>query len=331
MKMAINVTSTKEVKMLRRDFTKSNKEYFKKNRIALISIAVFLVLGIVIFAIFGMNGNFEIKGYNEFSITVGEKATEDIATHQQEIGKIVNSFDGKFDNVSIYGEGDDTKYVVRYMKDVKGGEQLEINKLVAEKLNIDETMISQHTEVSPVVKNTDYIFTAAAILLIVVLATIFAYVRYNGASALSVMIVCLLGTLGFVSVGAILRLSIGMSYLAMLVILNVLIAYAAINLFETMHKSSWLMAQDYDNAMQTALKASKFRMSVLSVSVMLIGVLFVLMTSSTIKYASLNLMFMAVILLAVSWYVVPFIWNVFIPYCRKREYKVKATEVETKK
>ena len=59
--------------MLKRDFTKSNKEYFKQNRIALISIALFLVLGIVIFAIFGMNGNFEIKGYNEFSITVGEK------------------------------------------------------------------------------------------------------------------------------------------------------------------------------------------------------------------------------------------------------------------
>ncbi|MBQ8615623.1 MAG: hypothetical protein IJ415_03555 [Clostridia bacterium] len=317
--------------MLKRDFTKSNKEYFKKNKIVLISVAVFLLLGIIIFSIFGMNGNFEINGYNEFSITVGEKATEKFGTHQQEIGKIVNSFDGKFDNVSIYGEGDNTKYVVRYLKDVNGNEQIEINKLVAEKLGIEVDNISEHMSVGPVVKNTDYIYTAVAILLIVVITTIFAYARYNGASALSVMLACLIGTLAFMSIGAILRLSVGMSYFAMLIILNVLIAYFAINLFETMHKSSWLMSGDYDNAMQTALKASKFRMSILSVSIMLIGVLFVLLTSSTIKYAALNIMFMAVVLLAVGWYVVPFVWNVFISYCRKREYKVKASAVETKK
>lgn len=316
--------------MLRRDFTKSNKEYLKKNRVVLISIAVFLVLGIIMFSIFGMNGNFEIKGYNEFTVTVGEKATEHFGTHQQEIGKIINSFDGKFDNVSIYGEGDETKYVVRYMNSVKQNQQLEINDLIAEKLEIDVELVSSHVKVSPIVDNVDYIFTAVAILLIIVLATIFAYARYNGASALSVLLACLIGTVGFMSIGTLLRLSIGMSYLAMLVILNMLIAYAAINLFETMHKSSWLMSEDYDNAMQSALKASKFRMSVLSVAVMLIGVLFVLMTSSTIKYASLNLMFMAVVLLAVSWYVVPFVWNMFIPHCRKREYKIKATDIETK-
>ena len=104
--------------MLRRDFSKSNKEYFKQNRIALISVAVFLIIGIVIFAVFGMNGNFEIKGYNEFSITVGQKQTANFGDDQQQISKIINSFDGKFDNLSIYGEGDDTKYVVRYLKDI---------------------------------------------------------------------------------------------------------------------------------------------------------------------------------------------------------------------
>lgn len=317
--------------MLKRDFTKSNKEYFKQNRVALISIAVFLILGIIIFAIFGMNGNFEIKGYNEFSVTVTGKTTEKFGTHQQEIGKIVNSFDGKFDNVSIYGEGDDTKYVVRYLKDVKGNEQLEINKLVAEKLGVELDAVSEHTEVAPIVKNTDYIYTAVAILLIIVIATIFAYARYNGASALAMMLGCLIGTFGFISLGALLRLSIGMSYFAMLVILNLIISYFAINLFESMHKSSWLMSGDYNSAMKTALNASKLRMAIFSVSIMLIGVLFVLLTSSTIKYLAVNIMFMAVVTLAVGWYVVPFVWNVFITHCRKREYKVKASSVETKK
>ena len=62
----------------------------------------------------------------------------------------------------------------------------------------------------------------------------------------------------------------------------------------------------------------------------IIPVLFVLITSSTIKYVSLNIMFMAVVFLAVSWYIVPFAWNMFIPNCRKREYKIKTTEAKKK-
>ena len=314
--------------MLRRDFTKSNKEYFKKNKIILIAVAVFLAVGILMFSLLGMNGNFEINGHNEFSIIVGEKATQSFGTHQQDIGKIVNSFDAKFDNVSICGEGDDTKYVVRYLKDINGNDEAEINVLIAEKLNVEIEKVSEHVKVSPVVTNKDYVYTAVAILIIIVITSIFAYVRYNGASALAIILGCILGTLGLISIGAILRLSIGMSYLAMLVILNVLISYIAINLFETMHKSSWLVSGDYDKAMQTALKQTRLRMSIISVAVMIVGVLFVLLTSSTIKYASLNIMFIAVILLAVSCYVVPFVWNVFITRCRQREYKIKATDAE---
>lgn len=317
--------------MLRRDFTKSNKEYFHQNRVALISIAVFILVGIVVFAFFGMNGNFEINGYQEFSITVGETKAEERLIHQQEIGKIINSFDGKFDCVSVYGEGDDMQYVVRYLNDVNNNTILEINKLVAEKLDVNVDAVSEHVSVSPIVKGVDYIYTSVAILIILVIATVFAYVRYNGASALSLLLACVIGTLGLMSFGAILRLQIGMSYLAMLVILNVLISYGAINLFETMHKSSWLMSRDYDQAMQNALKQSKTRMSVMSVGLMLIGVLLVLVASSTIKYVALNIMFMAVVFLAVVWCVVPFVWNVFIPRCRQREYKIKATEIETKK
>lgn len=317
--------------MLKRDFTKSNKEYFKTNKIALISVAIFLIVGIVLFAVLGLNGNFEIKGYNEFSVTVGEKATEKFASNQQEIGKIVNSFDGKFDNVSIYGEGDETKFVVRYLTDVNGNAELEINNLIAEKLGVDLENVSEHVYVSPVVKDSDYVYTAVAILLIVIVSTIFAYARYNGASALSIILASLIGTLGFISFASILRLQIGMSYFAMLVLLNVLISYFAINLFETMRKSSWLMSEDYATAMETALKASRLRMSFISVGLMIIGILFVMLTSSTIKYLALNLMFMAVTVLAVGLFVVPFVWNIFISHCRKREYKVKASKIANNK
>ena len=70
MKMEKNVTSTKEVKMLR-DFTKSNKDYISKNKLPLMCVTLFLILGIVLFAIFGLNGNFELNGYNEFTIKAG--------------------------------------------------------------------------------------------------------------------------------------------------------------------------------------------------------------------------------------------------------------------
>ena len=315
--------------MLKRDFTQSNKEYFKKNKNILIAVAVFLIVGILIFAIFGMNGNFEVNGYNEFSITVTESTAEKYNTHQREIGDIVNSYNGKFDTVLIYGEGDNTQYLVRYLKDVSDANIIEINKLVAEKLDVDVTAVSTHTHVNGVVKDTNYVYTALSILLIMVIATIFCYARYNGASAMSIIIANLLGTLAFISIGAILRLSIGMSYFAMLVILNMLITYLAINLFETMHKSSWLLSGDYGSAINTALKASKFRMSVLGIGLMAIGLLFVLFASSTIKYVALNIMFMAVILLAVGLYVIPFVWSVFITRCRRREYKIKTSAIET--
>ena len=316
--------------MLSRDFSKSNKEYFKKNKIVLISIAVFLLVGILVFSIWGMNGNFEIHGYNEFSIVITEAKAEDYSKHKDAIGDIVNSYDGRFDNVLIYGVGDDTKYVVRYLDDVKTKAQLEINKLIAEELNVGISSVSEHVHVGPTVRGNHYLFTAVSILLLIVIATIFAYVRYNGASALAVIIGCLLGTLGYMSIGSILQLCIGMSYLAMLVILNMLIIYLAINLFETMHKSSWLASDDYNEAIRIAVKNSRFRMATIGIGIMAIGLLFVLLAPLTIKYTALNIMFMAVTVLATGLYVIPFIWNVFIPYCRKREYKIKSTSVEKK-
>lgn len=317
--------------MLRRDFTKSNKEYLNKNKVVIMAVAAFLLLGLIVGLIFGMNGNFEVKGYNEFSVTITENKVGNYSEYSQEISKIVNSYDAKFDTVSISGEGDNTQLVVRYLNDVSYANEIEINAKVAQTLGVETDKVSVHSFVKPILQKTDVIFTVVAILVVILGATILSYVRYNGASAMAMIIGCLLGTFGFMSIGAILRLAIGMSYLAMLVILNMLIVYFAINIFEGMHKSRWLMSDDYAKAIDTSLRASKFRLSVLSVAVMLIGTLFVIIAPVAIKYIALNVMFMAVVLLAVSWYVVPFVWSVFITRCRKREYKVKASGVETKK
>ena len=91
------------------------------------------------------------------------------------------------------------------------------------------------------------------------------------------------------------------------------------------------MSRDYGTAIQSAVKASKFRMTAITVGLMVLGIAFVLFAPSAIKYVVLNLMFMAVVLLAVGLYVIPFIWSSAITHCKKREYKVKASAVETAK
>ena len=203
--------------MLRRDFNKSNKEYFLKNKNILISIAAFLIIGILLFAIIGMNGNFEIKGYNEFQVTVNEDIADNYSKYKNRIISIVNSYNGKFDNVLVSGEGDDTKFVVRYLNDIDSTKELEINKLIAEEININVDSVSEHVHVEGALQNKDIVYTVVSILLIILIASIFAYARYNGASAMAIIISNLLGTIGFISIGSILRLSIGMSYQTLLI------------------------------------------------------------------------------------------------------------------
>ncbi|MBR6778793.1 MAG: hypothetical protein IKM43_01400 [Clostridia bacterium] len=305
--------------MLNRDFTKSNKDYFNKNKITLIVIASVLLLALVIGCIFGMNGNFEIAGYNEFSVTVSSTNSKDFDTYIDKIETIVDNNGGDFDIASIYNEGDQTKLVVRYLDDLSADVQVTINKAISEQISTLE--ISEHSFVKPVVESKDYIYTAVSILIIILIATLFAYFRYNGASAITTVISCVLGTLAFMSVGTILRLSIGMSYFAMLVILNLLIAYCCFNIFETIRDGAFLDNNEYSKAIQSGMQKSRFKVCFLSVAVMLVGVLFVLIAPEAIKYVSLNILFIAVTILAVSLYVVPFTWSVFITHTNKRKVK----------
>ena len=309
--------------MLNRDFSKSNKEYFSKNKFTILILVAFLVIGILVGAFFGMKSNFEIAGYNEFTVRVGE----DSSNYNEYIDKIstaINNENGDYDSFSIMGDGDDTKLIIRYMNELTNEQQNSINENIVIELSILDTYISSHVYVSPVVDNTDYIFTALTIILMLILASIFAYFRYNAASALTTIIASVIGTLMFMSVGAILRLTIGMSYFAMLVILNLLIIFFAFNIFENIREKNWLQTDDYSTAIDTSMKANRLRMCVISLAVFIIGLLLVLFMPTSVKYISLNIMFMAVVILAVGLYVVPFSWSVFITICKKREVKVKA-------
>ena len=80
--------------MLNRDFTKTNSNYFKKNVVAVSIFSAFLVLGLLVIAIFGFNGNFEMKGYYEFSVNVTEST--DYYKYGKVIEKTVDDFGGDF-------------------------------------------------------------------------------------------------------------------------------------------------------------------------------------------------------------------------------------------
>jgi len=307
-----------------RDFTKSNKHYFTKNKFALIGVVVFLIVGIVLWAVLGLNGNFEISGCSEFTIKAGaDKSAYSNIYAQAE--KTVNNYGGKYFTYQIIGEGENTEIIIRYYNKLSTENQTKVNAELASELELSLDRISSHVQVKPVATSLDYVYTISAILILVVIASLFAYFRYNGASSLSIVFACLIGSLGFISVSSILRLSVGMSYFAMLVILNLLITYLAINLFESIHQENWLGNNDYATALKSALKNTRLRTLLLSVGVMILGILFVVAAPSALKYVSLNIMFMSVIMLAVAWYVIPFAWSVLITTSRKKEYRVKAT------
>ena len=311
--------------MLNRDFNKPVRSYISQNKVWLIVLTAILISGLIMGLIFGMNTNYEISGYNEFSISISADQVADFKEMSEVIHDQVNKYDAKCDTISLFGEGDNSEIIVRYMADMSSEDQSLMNNSISQKLNISVDLISEHVEVSPQVKISDYVYTATAILLLLVIVSIFAYFRYNGASAISIMIACAIGSCAFLAFTSLLRLTVDMSYFAMLVLLNAMIMYFAIDLFERMRSTSWLGTGDYANSLKDAMKHSRFRMCVVSTAILLIGLLFVMVAPTALKYISLNIMFLAVVLLAVVWYIIPFVWNILIPHCKKA-YKVKSTE-----
>ena len=97
-----------------RDFTKSNKDYFSKNKITIIGVSLFLVIALIIFAIFGLNGNFEFNGYNEFSIKAGADATKYNQIVETTID-VVESYNADYDGYLVYGEGENTEIIMLFL------------------------------------------------------------------------------------------------------------------------------------------------------------------------------------------------------------------------
>ncbi|MBE7076741.1 MAG: hypothetical protein E7374_02485 [Clostridiales bacterium] len=309
--------------MLNRDFTKSNKDYLSKNKITLIAVLVFLIAGLLCGLAFGFKKNFEMGGYNEVTVEIGEVTKKEQKSMSNKVEKIIKSYNADLDTISVYDEGDNAKLVVRYLNDLSDKKEAQINTKIADKLEIEITKISEHTEVDPAVKTKDFVFTAVSILIIAVIATIFAWFRYNSASAITTVVACGLGTLGFMSFATILRLSIGLNYLAMIVALNVLTIFIAFNLFEELRSSSLLHDEQYSNALSSAMKKIRTRAIFITLAIMLFSILLVIIAPSVVKYTSLNLLFLAVTFAGVILHVIPFVWSMLITHRSAKKLNIK--------
>lgn len=298
--------------MLNRDFTKSNKYYFNKNKFYIVGLAVLLILGLIFGAIFGMRANFEIAGYNEFSVSISNENRSEINKYSKDIKSIIDNYNGKYDSYSVFDEGDNTKLIIRYMSSLSDDNIERVDNAIVEKLSITNEDISSHEKVGSVVKAKDYIYTAMVIVLLIVISSIFAYFRYNGASAMALILGTVLGSLSFMSIGVLLRLTVGMSYFAMLVILNLLIVYTSVMIFEKIRGESWLASKNFASAIESAIKKSKFRIMFIAIATLIIGVVFVLFAPAPIKYVSLNILFISVAYLFSVMYVIPFVWSACI-------------------
>ena len=298
--------------MLNRDFSKNTMAYINKNKVSLILVSIILVVGLIMGLTLGMNTNFEMSTHQKFSVSITEQNIKNETSYVNSIKEVLRVYDADYDYYQISGEGDNTQIVVRYMNKLSDSNQTRVNNAIAEKLDIEVTKISNHVEVGAVVRNNDYIYTAMIILLMVAGASLFALFRYNGASAVSIIIANTFGTLLLMCASIIFRLQIGMSYFTMLIILNALIIYSSLMMFENIRTGSWLVNKEYSNAISNARKHTKFMNGFIAVAVEAIGIAFVLFATAPIKSVSLNICYLAVVYLFVTQYIVPFVWNVCI-------------------
>jgi len=319
--------------MLNRDFAKSGKDYIKKNKFVLITLALIVALGVIMMCVFGFKGGTDVSGYNTFSIKMGTQYdAEHMSDYTDTINTVLASHDADLYSVQLTGQGDYTTLVVKYAGKVKDIEML--NDDLAMDLSVNGINISDHTKVGASLTSRDYIYAVACGLIIVALAVIFTAIRYNMACAISVLGSGLLGVALLMSITAIFRLTINGSFLAINIITLLLTLGEGLILFDGLEKEREKLKDKNDRSTQLAntLKANSFRQKLMYGALFAISLIFVILMPNTIKQASLIMLFATVVVLFMTIYALPFLWNLTITQVSdkirvKKDKKVKEVQV----
>lgn len=299
--------------MLNRDFTKSNREYLKKNWLVLTCLGVIILMGIIMICAMGFNSGADLSGYNTFSIKVGSQYQESKSSaYIKNIKENLVEVDSELYSVQLAGEGDNAILVVKYRDCIEN--QAEFNSALAEDLGLDASLITEHTKVEKSVTSKDYIYAVTCGLIIIACTVIYVAIRYNLACAITSMASSFLSVALLLSLTAIFRLRIESSFLAINIITLLLVLCENLIVFDSLEKSREQLKDKNDrNAqLQMAISKNAFRQKFMYASMFAVVLLFVIMASSSIKQASLVLLFSLVVVLFLTVYGLPFLWSLTI-------------------
>lgn len=319
--------------MINRDFTRSGKEYIKKNKIVIIALALIVAMGIVMLCLFGFKGGSDVKGYNTFSINVGAQYESDkLSDYHEHINTNLASYDANLHSVQLTGEGDATTLIVKYSGKVK--DIATLNAEIAKDLKLNSSAISSHTKVSANLTSKDYVYAVACGLIIITLAAIYSACRYNLACTMTLLGGSVLGTILLLATTLIFRLTINSSFLAINILIILLILGESFIMFDTLEKERQKLNDKNDRSTQltNTLKANAFRQKLMYGAIFAMSLIFIVLMPSTIKQASLIVLFATVVAMFITIYALPFLWSLTITQISdkirvKKDKKVKAVQV----
>lgn len=296
--------------MINRDFTKSGKQYIKQNKFVLIALAALMLAGVIMLCVFGgFKGGSDVSGYNTFSVKIGlEYKADKLDNYTEDIN--INLAENKAELISVQltGEGDSTTLVVKYSGNV--ADITKLNQELATDLGLDAAKVGPHTFVGSTLASNDYIYTVVAGLVILTLAVIYIGIRYNLACAITAMGCSLLSVALLMALTAIFRFTVNSSFLAINVITLVLTLVESVMLFDSLEKERAKLEDKNDRAAQVSntLKANSFRQKFTYGALFALALIFIVLMPSTIKQASLIMLFAVVTVLFVTVYALPFLW-----------------------
>lgn len=318
--------------MINRDFSKSGKEYIKKNKFVLIALGVIIALGIIMLSVFGFNGGADVDGYNTFSVKIGSSYQADkMGDYTENINTNLATYDADLISVQLTGEGDTTTLVVKYSGNVK--DAIQLNKDLASDLKISSVQISEHTEVGPSLTSKDYVYAFACGLIIITLASIYVACRYNLACTMTAIISSILSVILLMSIAGIFRLTVNSSFLAINIFTILLVLGECFIMFDGLEKARYELKDKNDRATQLAntMRANSFRQKLMYGAIFAMALIFIVLMPNTIKQASLIVLFATVITLFMTIYALPFLWSLTITQISdkirvKKEKKVKTIQ-----
>lgn len=310
--------------MLNRNFSESKKTYLSKNKWNLIALGVFVLIGVLVAAIFGFNGNPEIKGCHLVNINIGTTTTDSqLDDYNSKLNQVFASNDLNLYSVQLKGVGAETTLEVKYTGKKIESKIENLNADIATELEVDASQISQHKKVSATVSSSDYIWTVVAGLLILIFASIFVAIRHNLAYAMCTLGAGVYSILAMLSAYAILRLEVGASFMFVVIASMVFTVFEALIWFENMRdvRKNKEYKDDFNKQLTLWLKNTNKQLQFTSISLFVVGLAMVVFGTNLSRNIALSFMFAIVAGLLSLMFVLPLVYNLTVDKVKFRPFK----------